>query len=264
MAGCGFRVLRCEIEGVDAVEAETRHSFPRHMHEQFGIGLIYSGAQKSLSGRGIVEAGPGNTITVNPGEVHDGMPIGNHGRAWRMLYFEPHLIYEAIEDMSEGRTSDFEFSQPVIDRDDIARRFERLYSALTTKSESIACEEALLMLVGSLRPNRKDSPSPPSAVIRAQGLIDSDPARALTLGDLAREADLSRFQLLRSFVRANGLTPHAYILQRRINMARRLIVRRLPLAQAALEAGFADQSHMTRLFRRTFGMSPGAYADGFS
>ncbi|TCR83899.1 AraC family transcriptional regulator [Rhizobium sp. BK376] len=261
MAAGGFRMLRCEIEGVEAVEAETCHSFPRHMHEQFGIGLIYRGAQKSLSGRGIVEASAGSTITVNPGEVHDGMPIGDHGRAWRMLYFEPRLIAEAIEDMSESKTDDFEFSQPVIDRDDIALRFERLYRALTTRGETIRYEEALLTLVASVQPDRKDSPSPPSSVARAQSLIDDDPAKALTLADLAQEAGLSRFQLLRSFAQANGLTPHAYILQRRVNMARRLIARRTPLAEAALEAGFADQSHMTRIFRRTFGVSPGAYAD---
>lgn len=260
MVAGGFRMLRCEIEGIDVVEAETRHSFPRHMHEQYGIGLIHSGAQKSLSGRGIVEAGPGNTITVNPCEVHDGMPIGDHGRAWRMLYFEPRLIAEAIDDISESKTSEFEFSQPVIDRDDIARSFERLYRALITQGEAVACEEALLILIAAVQPGRKDSPSPPSTVARAQSLIDDDPARALTLSDLAREAGVSRFQLLRSFAQAKGLTPHAYILQRRINMARRLIARRLSLAEAALEAGFADQSHMTRIFRRTFGMSPGAYA----
>lgn len=66
--------------------------------------------------------------------------------------------------------------------------------------------------------------------------------------------------MLRGFVRATGLTPHAYLMQRRIGLARRLIARGLPLAEAAAASGFADQSHMTRAFGRAYGLSPGAYA----
>ena len=131
MARAQFRMLRCAIAGVDAVVAETRHTFPRHTHEQFGIGVIHRGAQKSLSGRGMVEAGPGDTITVNPGEVHDGAPIGDAGRSWRMLYFDPPLIANAARDISQGRTSAFEFAQPVIADARIAARFGALFSAVT-------------------------------------------------------------------------------------------------------------------------------------
>ena len=87
-----FKIFQCGIAGVEAIESDTRHVFPRHTHEQFGIGVINRGAQKSYSGRGMVEAGSGDTITVNPGEVHDGAPIGDAGRSWRMLYFNPSLI----------------------------------------------------------------------------------------------------------------------------------------------------------------------------
>lgn len=73
---------------------------------------------------------------------------------------------------------------------------------------------------------------------------------------------LSRFQLLRAVARATGLTPHAYLMQRRVQMARRLIDGGMGLAEAAVASGFADQSHMTRVFTRTFGLPPGAYAAG--
>jgi len=49
----------CAMAGVDAVEAESRHAFPRHTHDQFGIGVIHRGAHRSHSGRGQVEAGAG-------------------------------------------------------------------------------------------------------------------------------------------------------------------------------------------------------------
>jgi AraC-like DNA-binding protein len=281
-----FKMLRCAIAGVEAVEAETRHTFPRHTHEQFGIGVIHRGAQKSLSGRGIVEAGPGDAITVNPGEVHDGAPIGDAGRSWRMLYFDPPLIAEAARDISQGRTSAFEFTRPVIGDRRIAARFGALFSAMTAGGQdavtdesasatpvraaaagteaAVAREEMMLMLLAEvMRDGNGFAPerSMPAPISAARSLIDDDPAAAITLADLARESGLSRFQVLRGFVRATGLTAHAYILQRRIAAARRLIAQGRPLTQAALESGFADQSHMTRMFVRTYGISPGAYAD---
>lgn len=92
-------------------------------------------------------------------------------------------------------------------------------------------------------------------------MIDDDPTATITLTDLAAEARLSRFQLVRNFAKAVGLTPHAYIVQRRIDLARRLIGAGTPLAEAAFAAGFADQSHMTRVFVSKYGLSPGIYAE---
>jgi AraC-like DNA-binding protein len=128
---------------------------------------------------------------------------------------------------------------------------------------SVAREEMMLMLLAEvMRDGNGFVADPiPAPISAARNLIDDDPAAAITLADLARESGLSRFQVLRGFVRATGLTAHAYILQRRIAAARRLIAQGRPLAEAALDSGFADQSHMTRMFVRTYGISPGAYAE---
>jgi AraC-like DNA-binding protein len=103
--------------------------------------------------------------------------------------------------------------------------------------------------------------TPAAAPIRhARERIDADPAAPLTLADLAAESGLSRYQILRAFARETGLTPHAYILQRRIALARRLIRRGVDLAEAAVVAGFYDQSHLNRCFVRQFGVTPHRYA----
>ena len=100
-------------------------------------------------------------------------------------------------------------------------------------------------------------------IVPALHMIDDAPADAVTLEDLARPCGLSIYQLLRGFVAVTGMTPHAYILQKRVDFARELIRRSVPLAEAALESGFADQSHMTRAFSARYGYSPGAYAAAF-
>lgn len=266
MARGQFQTLRSAMPGVEAVVAQSQHSFPRHTHEQFGIGVIHSGAQKSLSGRGTVEAGPGATITVNPGEVHDGAPIGDAGRCWRMLYFDPAIVARALLDISEGRASTGEFSLPVIDSPQVAGRFLGLFAALTEEEEggeALRQEELLLALLATVMEERDRgacSEAIPQAVQQAKSLIDDDPVAPVSLAELATVSGLSKFRLLRSFARATGLTPHAYRVQRRIDRARRLIAEGVPLAEAAVASGFADQSHMTRVFSAKYGYSPGAYA----
>src|SRR6202000_249829 len=74
--------------GITAMELTSNHSFPRHTHDEYGIGVILSGAQRSWSGVGPVESLPGDVITVNPGELHDGHPISGAPRSWRIIYFD--------------------------------------------------------------------------------------------------------------------------------------------------------------------------------
>jgi len=257
-----FRMHRCTMAGVEAVAAHTRHCFPRHTHEQFGIGLIHAGGHRSYSGRGMVEAGPGDIIAVNPGEIHDGAPIGDASRAWTMLYFDPVLVHGAAADLGEGRSARCELSRPALTHAPAADLFRRLFDAATGVDAAAIGQEALLLslLAALLGTGSEPRPPCPAAIRRAKALIDDAPSAPASLADLARESGLSRFQVLRGFVRATGFTPHAYLLQRRIDLVRALIAGGTGLADAALAAGFADQSHMTRSFVRRFGLSPGAYA----
>ncbi|MCA1369139.1 AraC family transcriptional regulator [Bradyrhizobium sp. BRP14] len=260
-----FRVLPRRIAGVDVVEAATRHAFARHTHEQFGIGLILEGAQKSLSGRGMVEAKAGDVITVNPGEVHDGAPIGNAGRSWRMLYVDPFVVAAAVDDISEGRKYSCEFSDPVMRNARLAARFRATFAAATATDAdaTLRWEELAVTLLAEamqLASWRGTPGKVPKSIASAVSLIDDEPLAPLTLSDLARESGLSRYQVVRGFAKTTGLTPHAYLIQRRIDIVRRLIADGTPLAEAAIAGGFTDQSHMTRIFVRKYGFSPGAYA----
>jgi len=252
----------CAFRDVQAIEARSRHAFARHSHDCYGIGLIVGGAHRSWSGRGMVEAGRGNMITCNPGEVHDGMPIGDT-REWKMLYLAPPRVAEVIADIREGASADFEFVNPVIEKHAQVQAFEAAYDAMTGQcADAESAHERLILLLAGLFHDRQ----PPSALVppewaRAKALIDDDPAAAITLAELAREAGVSRFQVVRGFARITGLTPHAYIVQRRLDVARAMIAAGATLANAAADCGFADQSHFNRAFVRRYGVTPGAYAE---
>ena len=242
-----FQFLPTALPGIDAMQADSHFAFGRHMHLQFGLGVIDRGAQKSFSGRGTVESLPGDTITVNPGEVHDGKPLGDGGRAWRMLYLEPALVAGlAAEVRPRTPGAGFEFHAPNLRDARLAAQVRALFAAATRHPRHAAAplqvEECLLQILACLlRP------------------ADKGRHMAWSLADLAREVGLSRYQLVRQFAQATGLTPHAYLVQRRLHHARRLMRAGTPLAEVAAASGFADQSHLTRLFARTFGTTPHAY-----
>lgn len=239
----------------------SNHHFPRHSHDQFGIGMVDFGGQRSWSGIGQIEAFAGDVITCNPGEMHDGAPLRGRARGWRIIYVDPSRMNKEVEGEVVGP---MEIVRPVARDPVLARQFRRLFDRLTSVSaDSLALEEALLSCIISLvrrhgrgRPSR-DCPS--VSVAKAIERLDAAAGEPVTLEELAALAGASRFQLLRSFSREVGITPHAYLIQRRVCAARRLLTAGCALADAANHAGFVDQSHMTRVFLRQVGVTPGRY-----
>lgn len=252
---------RSSIIGIEAVSLSSNRSFPRHAHDQFGVGVIRTGAHRSWSGVGPVEASAGDIITVNPGEMHDGSAVQGRVRSWQMLYIEPTLLNDAIRAEWPATA---EIAHPALHDPPLAALFVRLFRGITApQPDALAVEEDLVRVLASLvgrygtRPARRGG-SPPH-VARAMRRLDEAPDRPVTLAELAALSDVSRFQLLRGFARAVGTTPHAYLVQCRVRLARRLLASGLRPADAALAAGFADQSHMTRTFVRQLGVTPARY-----
>jgi len=135
---------RSAIRWVEARTLASDRVFPRHSHDQLGIGIMVSGAHRSWSGIGNVEAHAGDIIMVNPGEMHDGMPLGGDLREWRMLYFDPALVTEFVE--AEGVTG-IEVIRPAVSDRLLATRFAALFaSVIDTGPDLLLLEENLLRL----------------------------------------------------------------------------------------------------------------------
>jgi AraC-like DNA-binding protein len=238
----------------------SNHHFPRHSHDQFSIGVIAFGAQRSWSGVGSVSASAGDVIMANPGEMHDGAPLDGSVRGWRMIYLDPSLMASEVKEEFAGPV---EIVRPVARDPLLARHFAGLFACLTAdQPDRLSRDETLLRslmcLLGRHGMARPSSTRRSPCVERAIQRLDSLD-RQVSLAELAALSGVSRFQLLRGFAREVGITPHAYLVQRRVCLARRLLSDGQTPAQAAIQAGFADQSHMTRAFVRQLGVTPGRY-----
>ena len=259
------RIFSSPWPGVYSTLMDSGRHYGKHWHATFGFGVLESGAQRSGSGRGTVDSHAGNVLTHNPGEVHDGRPLGGDSRRWRMVYLEP----EALAATAGCRAGGVAIGQPVIDDAPLRHTLVRLLCGLQAwddgrrDDDALACEQALAQACELLLTRHAGVPArgdDAGDMARVRERLADDLLRSPSLAELAACAGAgSKFQLLRRFRQAYGVTPHAWLLQQRAERARGLIRQGLPLAQAAAQAGFADQSHMTRIFARHFGFTPGAW-----
>ncbi|MCM5681815.1 AraC family transcriptional regulator [Schlegelella sp. S2-27] len=264
------RVLASPWPGVYGTHIDSSRHFGRHSHATYGIGVLEDGAQRSASGQGIVEARAGDLIATNPGEVHDGRPLGGPSRRWRMVYLEPPVLAAMAGGGAAGQG--LELTRPVIRDPRLTPALVRLLDRVAawnggsrSPADALACEEALVHACGLLLARHATAVLPDDAAADVSAVRDRLADELLdppTLAELAAMAGLSRYQLLRRFARVHGLTPYAWLLQQRAERARHLIGSGAPLVDAAAAAGFADQSHMTRVFTRQFGFTPGAWQRG--
>jgi AraC-like DNA-binding protein len=210
-----------------------------------------------------VDAYAGQIVTTNPGEVHDGRPLGAPSRCWCTVYVEP----ATLSAMGPPHHADIAIARPVLVDAELARATRRLLHTLRAwrqgEVEALACEESLVLACGLLlqrhttrRPVERPAAVPLASV---RDRLADDLLAPPSLAELAAQAGLSRFQLLRRFAALHGCTPHAFVMQQRAERARSLIRQGGSLAEAAAASGFADQSHMTRIFARQFGFTPGAW-----
>jgi AraC-like DNA-binding protein len=253
-------VHRSPKMGITAMELTSNHSFPRHTHDEYGIGVVLSGAQRSWSGIGWVESLPGDVITVNPGELHDGHPIDGAVRHWQIIYFDPKVL---AQHFIPDAAREIEFVSPSLRDPKLGAWVSLLFDRLSSGVDRLGVDEIVAHVVRRLvytdiRPGfrARDHSAP---VSKARARIDDDPSRPVSLSELAALSGVSRYHIVRAFARELGTTPYAYVIQRRVRLARQLLVKGETLAAAAQLAGFADQSHMTRAFVRQLGISPGRY-----
>ena len=244
--------------GVFATDIESTRHFERHSHDCFGFGYLHEGAQRWLSGRGTVRGYPGQIISTNPGEVHDGAPFGGPSRRWRII----HVDSDAMADLT-GSDANSMIEHPVIDDPELLRKLSRAFTRIASRDDRLACEEALVDCCVSLMNRhgsvREQPPRTSATLTKVRERLADHALPAPSLDELAIMTGLSRYQVLRRFESAYGLSPHAWLLQLRVERARTLIQRGETLARAAATAGFADQSHMHRAFVRQLGFTPGSY-----
>ena len=240
------------------------HNYPRHVHEEYCFGIMLQGVETHVCRGKSYQAFPGDLMLLNADEAHSSKSVGSE---YRVIHIQPKALSRIATEVGGQNLPATYFSNPVITDASLFRLLLRLHLKLEQKVSPLEQESELLSAIGLLlkRHSNVDSTLPAlgKELLRLKLVLDylkSNYTENISLSRLATIANLSPYYLLRVFHKRIGVPPHEYQTQLRISHARRLICKGLPISEAALQAGFFDQSHLSRNFKRITGVPPGRYA----
>jgi AraC-like DNA-binding protein len=261
------RAWRPDVPGVgEVLHAHfTDHAYPAHAHDLWTVLLVDTGGVAYELERRPLDAPAGSLTLLPPHVPHDGRAQRPSGFDKRVVYLDERwlpldLVGSAI-------------AAPTIVDDELRHAVARLHETLTSPGDELEAESRLALvserMVAHLDRGGRDvvrtgtrpaRTAQPALARRLRDLLDHDLGDVPTLEALAADLDAHPTQLVRAFGREYGLPPHRYVTGRRVDRARALLLDGMPAAEVATTVGFHDQAHLIRHFRRTLGVTPGAFA----
>jgi len=235
------------------------HRFAPHFHDDYSVAVIVGGALQFTCEGGNHVAEPATISAVNPGVVHTGQPGVERG--WEYLHF--FIPPEALRAFVPGlRESAPDIRKPVIEDVGVARALICAHKAASGGADDLQKDVLLTRAFGSLfmtyAEDRADTSKlgARATTRRAEDYIRAHFSGKFRLAELAAEVGLSPYHFLRTFAADTGLTPYAYLQQVRVSYGLRRLKQGAASAEAANDAGYADQSHFIRAMKRTYGVTP--------
>lgn len=239
---------------------------PRHWHEEFQLCLIEAG-DSEMTYRGETHpTPPASLFIVHPGEIHSNRAFHRSGCSYRTLFIEPELVRNMAADaFGRDRGVPF-FPTTVIFDPHFLALFVELHVALEAPSSTLerqsllhAFATRLIARFAEQRPPVESANRERTDIKRACDYLIEHCTENVLLERLAEVAGLSPYHFNRVFCEQTGMPPHAFQTQLRVARAKGLLLDGWPISEIAARTGFADQSHLTRHFKRLCGVTPGQY-----
>ncbi|TFH79493.1 AraC family transcriptional regulator [Pseudomonas kribbensis] len=239
--------------------------YSRHSHAHFSIGAITAGRSTYVHEQSSFEVAAGTVVLMNPGDVHACNPIDDQPWSYLMLYVETPWLTDLQHQLGFSAELEFRrFSDTHLNDARLFRDLNALYAVLVDDQQDVLRKQSAAVEFFSdlqLRLNPIELPlrEPNSKLERAADFIRRHCTDLLSLDDICAAAELSPSYLIRAFKQHFGMTPHAFLVNQRIQFARECLRRGQLIADVALEAGFADQAHFQRAFKQHLAATPGQY-----
>ncbi|MHC8300147.1 helix-turn-helix transcriptional regulator [Pseudomonas sp. ZS1P83] len=239
--------------------------YTRHSHEHFSIGAITAGRSTYLHEQSQFQVNAGTVVLMNPGDVHACNPIDDQPWSYLMLYVETPWLTDLQHQLGFSQDLAFRrFSIIHTCNSDLFAGLKGFYEVLVDAQQDVlrkqsAAVEFFTDLQQRLNPIDQLLREPNFKLERAADYIRGNCTQMLKLEDICEAAQLSPSYLIRAFKQHYGMTPHAFLVNRRIQFARDQLRSGKLIADVALEAGFADQAHFQRAFKQHLAATPGQY-----
>ena len=239
------------------------HAFDPHRHDTYAIGFTLDGVQSFRYRGAAARSLPGQVFVLHPDETHDGHAGTDAGFHYKILYVEPRAIRDALSEtrcplpfVREAVSTDRRLAEAIVPA---LRNLDLALEELHRDQVILELAEALAAADPSIA-RRTLSARHWCAVDKVRDYLDANLRNTVVSAELEAVSGLSRYTMARHFRACLGTSPYRYLVMRRLDRARALIRRGVRLVDTAAACGFADQSHMTRHFKRAYCLSPGHWA----
>lgn len=238
---------------------QSTNDFTKHYHDTYTIGLTYKGVLKSFNSFETYDSYEYSIRVNNPGEVHSGK-----SKEWSHANFYPtvDLLSNLYEQIFYEKKTPF-FQRHIVENKLLFLKLHNFFTAYFAKEDEMFVESLLiealseLILSNTIYTKEYNKIFEDRKLIKdTYELINDSLDTNFTLDTLASNVNLSKYHFLRLFKKEFGLTPHAFIINQRLNRANKLIQKGVSISQASIEVGFNDQSHYSRNFKKFFGYTP--------
>ena len=253
------------LGGFDFLAADYRkQTFPRHAHEEYLVGVIEGGVHDVWCEGGWWHASRNVVATFAPDQMHHGGTGDEHGWQQTVFYFPQELVQCAMD--NDGET--LSFHQPFQHSEDISSRLLGLRHLLENQGETLLLQQEVLRTI-ELVFNRlsKVPPAPHQATPKelewTRDYIHDNVGNSFQLDELAAVSGLTKRRFIDHFKEKFHLAPYQYVMLTRVRKAKDILKTGGSIAEAAFQAGFSDQSHLTRNFRAIYGATPARYVRQF-
>jgi AraC-like DNA-binding protein len=264
--------MRCPggLDGVELIRVlKSRYCFPKHFHDTYSIRLFEAGAVESFHHGRCNELTAGDIDVLEPGTVHTASTADKAGWSCRCLHISKEFFEFSALEFGATRLPPL---KPLLGRNErsLFLRLQWAHHHLEADNNELEGETLLTESLAALVERFAGGPHKiipdghePQHVSTIRSFLDEHYDRRISLAYLARMVELNPVYLVRSFRQHVGLPPHAYQRQVRVNWASRMLRLGAPASEVASAVGFADQSHLTRVFKQMRGVTPAQYAQGF-
>lgn len=252
-----------QLDGMECTSGENlTHDFPFHFHYEYSIGISLKGLQRfELLGDSFLIP-PGTLMLINPRQMHAHYSLNDLGWSYKMLYLNTDIVrYLTKTGWLEPQRK--LFGRTLITDPLLHSHWKAFFDQNVTTDQSEPTDESRLFTLIS-DAFRKSGPQTEQSdrsmqMADIQQYLEIHFNEKLELTTLAKKFHVDKFQLIRQFKRHAGVTPQVFLTIVRVEKARKFLDQEYPLAGAALEAGFYDQSHFHRYFHHFTSFTPGQY-----
>lgn len=251
------------VEVRDATDARAA-GYGLHSHDTVSVGLVTGGRSTYVHERGADEVDAGTVVLMNPGAMHACNPHAGSAWSYRMVYIDAGWWRRVQCELGADRAGALrEFDATSLREPALGACVTRVCERLADAHASVlAREQAVVELATALQARAgvpRVAPEASAGLARVAALLTECCHQPFSLAELCAAAGLSEAHLVRSFKRRYGMTPHAFLIDRRLQRSRQELRRGRAIADVAAEFGFADQAHLQRTFRRVWATTPGRY-----